>query len=167
MKRFLITLVVFRLLEKPVVNLSYGALKTALEVLGESNLRNVRKAVISIRNSKLPDPKIIGNAGSFFKNPVVEQSVYENIKRQYPDMPVYPCNDKKVKLAAGWLIEKAGWRGESFGNAAVHDKQALVLVNKGKATGKEIFQLSVKIRSEIFEKFAIELEPEVNVIGSK
>ena len=163
--RYLVTSVVFRLLKVPAFNLSYGVLKTELANSDEINLKTVRQAVISIRNSKLPDPKEIGNAGSFFKNPIVKQSVYENIKKNYPEIPVYPCNEGKVKLAAGWLIEKAGWKGKSLGNAAVHDKQALVLVNKGKATGEEIFQLSEKIRFDVSEKFDIELDPEVNIIG--
>ena len=165
--KFVVTSVIFRLLKNPSFELTYGVLKAELDKYAEVNLSTVRKAVISIRESKLPDPKKIGNAGSFFKNPLVNDEVAEKIKQQFPDVPVYASEQRKVKIAAGWLIEKAGWKGKSLGNAAVHEKQALVIVNKGNATGKEIFKLSEKIQKDVYSIFGIELEPEVNVIGGK
>jgi UDP-N-acetylmuramate dehydrogenase len=120
--------------------------------------------VIHIRQSKLPDPKVIGNAGSFFKNPAVEKEKYATLQLKYPNIPSYPLNETHVKVPAGWLIEQAGWKGKDFGNYGVHDKQALVLVNRGGASGQEIFDLSTKILEDIHEKFGIELEREVNVV---
>lgn len=164
---FIVTSVVFRLQKNPSYVLTYGVLKTELAKHEEVNLKTVRNAVISIRESKLPDPKKIGNAGSFFKNPVVDEEVAEKIKNQFDGIPTFAAEQGKVKIAAGWLIEKTGWKGKSFGNAAVHDKQALVIVNKGNATGKEIYMLSKKIQMDVHSKFGIELEPEVNIIGEK
>lgn len=133
--------------------------------LGGPTLKNVRKAVINIRESKLPDPEIIGNAGSFFKNPVVSKSIAENIKKVYPEVPVFDENNGLKKIAAGWLIEKCGWKGRREGDAGVHEKQALVLVNYGKASGREIYNLSESIKKSVLEKFGIDLEREVEVIG--
>jgi UDP-N-acetylmuramate dehydrogenase len=163
--RFVITSVVFKLDKFPEFILNYGDLKNEVEKLGAINLRNIRKAVISIRESKLPDPKIYGNAGSFFKNPVIETSMAEQLLAIHPNMPHYPASGGKTKLAAGWLIEQCGWKGFRRGDASVHDKQALVLVNYGNATGKEIFDLSEEIRFSVKEKFGVELEREVNVIS--
>ena len=132
--------------------------------MGETNLKNVRKAVIGIRRSKLPDVSEIGNAGSFFKNPVVDESVVEHLKSAYPGMPIYKSEESRVKLAAGWLIEQAGWKGYRSGDLGVYDKQALVLVNYGQAKGSDIFQLSESIRQSVFDKFGVELEREVNVV---
>jgi UDP-N-acetylmuramate dehydrogenase len=165
--KFVVTSVIFRLLKKFSLVLTYGILKMELNNYEEVNLKTVREAVISIRKSKLPDPKEIGNAGSFFKNPVIYNEIAQKLKDQYDGVPVYAAGGGMVKIAAGWLIERAGWKGKSFGNAAVHDKQALVIVNKGNASGKEIYELSEKIRTDVYLKFGIELEPEVNVIGEK
>jgi UDP-N-acetylmuramate dehydrogenase len=163
-RQLLITSVVFKLDNHPEFKLSYGQLKSDVEKLGEANLKNVREAVISIRRSKLPDVKEIGNAGSFFKNPVVDEAFGEHLKSAYPDMPIYKAGEASVKLAAGWLIEKAGWKGYRSGDLGVYDKQALVLVNYGQAKGKDIFELSEKIKQSVFEKFSVELEREVNVV---
>jgi len=163
---FMVTSVIFHLTKQPEFHLEYGALKTEVLKLGKINLQNIRKAVISIRESKLPDPSKVGNAGSFFKNPVVSEATGSALKNSYPDIPVYPAGAGHVKLAAGWLIEKAGWKGKSVGNAAVHDKQALVIINKGGASGKEIFELSEMVVSDVLQKFNIELEREVLVIGN-
>ena len=165
--KFVVTSVVFRLQKNPSFVLTYGVLKTELDRVGEVNLKSVRNAVISIRESKLPDPKEIGNAGSFFKNPVVDKGVAENIEQKNGGVPVYPVGKEKVKIAAGWLIEMAGWKGRSSGNVAVYNKQALVIVNKGNATGSEIYRFSMKIQEDVYSKFGIELEPEVNIIGEK
>jgi len=164
-ERFIVTSVIFHLTKKPEFHLEYGALKTEVLKSGKINLQNIRKAVISIRESKLPDPSKVGNAGSFFKNPVVSEAIGSALKNSYPDIPVYPAGSGLVKLAAGWLIEKAGWKGKSVGNAAVHHKQALVIINKGGASGKEIFELSEMIVKDVLQKFNIELEREVLVIG--
>jgi UDP-N-acetylmuramate dehydrogenase len=128
-------------------------------------LINARQGVINIRQRKLPDPEIIGNAGSFFKNPVVESSFALSLKNEYPDIPVYKDHEGYMKLASGWLIERCGWKGERRGDAGVHDKQALVLINYGKATGKEIYNLSEEIRKSVHEKFGVDLEREVEIVG--
>lgn len=162
--RLIITSVVFRLDKFPEYNLSYGQLEENVKLLGKPTLNNIRKAVIHIRSSKLPDVKKLCNAGSFFKNPVVNAETAEKISSAFPKMPCYSVSSEKVKLAAGWLIEKSGWKGYRKNDAGIHDKQALVLVNYGNATGKEIFELSEKIRRSVFEKFGITLEREVNCI---
>jgi UDP-N-acetylmuramate dehydrogenase len=164
--RYLVTRIFFRLAVKPDFNLSYGSLREEAATLGEINLRNIRQAVIKIRQSKLPDPKDTGNAGSFFKNPVVTEALAGKLLQEYPGMPVYADPSGGKKLAAGWLIEKSGWKGRSIGQAAVHDKQALVLVNLGGATGKEIYQLSEEVRRSVCDKFGVNLEREVEIVGS-
>jgi UDP-N-acetylmuramate dehydrogenase len=164
-ERFIITSVTFKLDKFPEFILNYGELKAETEKLGNINLRNIRKAVISIRESKLPDPKIFGNAGSFFKNPIVGSSLAEQLLSENPKIPHYPASEGKTKLAAGWLIEQCGWKGFRRGDAGVHEKQALVLVNYGNATGKEIYELSEEICQSVQAKFGVELEREVNVIG--
>lgn len=163
--RFIITSVIFKLDKFPEFILNYGDLKTEVEKTGQVNLRTVRQTVIRIRESKLPDPKVVGNAGSFFKNPVIETVQAEQLLASYPTMPHYSASGNKTKLAAGWLIEYCGWKGFRRGDAGVHEKQALVLVNYGSATGKEIYDLSEDIRQSVQEKFGVELEREVNVIG--
>jgi len=164
---FIITSVSFKLDKFPEFILNYGDVKTETEKLGAVNLRNIRRAVIAIRESKLPDPKVFGNAGSFFKNPIVKTSGADQLLATYPNMPHYPAPEKMSKLAAGWLIEQCGWKGFRRGDAGVHEKQALVLVNYGNATGKEIYDLSEEIKQSVQEKFGVELEREVNVIGEK
>ena len=165
-EKFIVTSVVFQLSKHPDYQLQYGALEIETDKLGQRNLPNIRKAVIAIRESKLPDPSKVGNAGSFFKNPVVSAVTANALKKVYPDIPLYPVESELVKVAAGWLIEKAGWKGRSVGNAGVHDKQALVIINKGGATGKEVLELSEMIIKDISQKFNIELEREVQVIGN-
>lgn len=163
--RFIVTGVTLKLEKFPEFILNYGDLKNEVEKLGAVNLRNIRQAVIGIRESKLPDPRVIGNAGSFFKNPIIETLLAEQLFRSYPGMPHYPSAFGKTKLAAGWLVEQCGWKGFRRGDAGVHEKQALVLVNYGNATGKEIYDLSEEIKCSVHEKFGVELEREVNVIS--
>jgi UDP-N-acetylmuramate dehydrogenase len=164
--RFIICSVTFRLNKKPRFNTSYGAIEQELEKMGikELSIKAISDAVIHIRRSKLPDPAQIGNAGSFFKNPVVAQSQYEALKAKFPEIPAYPQPDGTVKLAAGWLIEKSGLKGYRKGDAGIHEKQALVLVNYGKATGEEIFRLSAYVLDKVYENFGVRLEREVNII---
>lgn len=164
--KFIITAVTFRLSKKPKVNTSYGAITSELESMGVKvpGIKDVSQAVINIRSSKLPDPRLIGNAGSFFKNPEVEKTVFLGLKIRFPSMVAYEMENGKYKLAAGWLIENAGLKGYVSGNAAVHDKQALVLVNRGNATGAEIFALSEHVLQSVNSKFGIKLEREVNII---
>jgi UDP-N-acetylmuramate dehydrogenase len=165
--KYAITRVIFRLSKHFEPKLQYGGLVKAIEQAGlsESALTamRLRQVIIDIRRAKLPDPKEQGNAGSFFKNPVVSQQKADKLLKEYPDMPHYPASDG-IKLAAGWLIEQAGWKGKSLGPAAVHDRQALVLVNKGGATGKDIQRLCEAVKKDVADKFSIELEPEVNFI---
>lgn len=164
--KYVILSVNFRLCKKDhVLTLGYGAIQAELQQRGISQptIANVREVVCSIRRSKLPDPAITGNAGSFFKNPLVEQSFFQRLKAEYPGLVAFP--DKGgMKLAAGWLIEQAGWKGYREGDAGVHPLQALVLVNHGKACGKEIAALSEKIKASIMKIFGVELETEVNII---
>jgi UDP-N-acetylmuramate dehydrogenase len=148
------------------IKTSYGAISQELEKMGIHNpsIRDVSNAVIAIRKSKLPDPAVIGNAGSFFKNPVVENSIVEKIRSTNPQVVSYPVDENHSKLAAGWLIEAAGWKGFRRGDAGVHALQALVLVNYGNATGKEIWQLSQDVVDDVASKFGVELEREVNIV---
>lgn len=163
--RFIITSVIIKLDKFPEFILNYGDLKTEVEKTGHVSLRTIRETVIRIREAKLPDPKTVGNAGSFFKNPVVNAGTAEQLLAKNPGMPHYPAGEGRTKLAAGWLIEQCGWKGFRRGDAGVHDKQALVLVNFGNATGKEIFELSEEILLSVHQKFGVQLEREVNVIG--
>jgi UDP-N-acetylmuramate dehydrogenase len=162
---YLITRVYFRLSTKPLLNLIYGSLASEAAALGGASLNNVREAVIKIRSSKLPDPEVIGNAGSFFKNPVVDMPTAETLRKRYPQMPCYDDASGGIKLAAGWLIEQCGWKGKRSGNAGVHDRQALIIVNYGNASGREILNLSEEIRRSVWYRFEVELEREVEVIG--
>jgi UDP-N-acetylmuramate dehydrogenase len=143
----------------------YGDIKTALEDLGEATIKNVAQAVINTRNSKLPDPAILGNSGSFFKNPVVSKRVYEALLPKFPDMPHYPVNEHEVKVPAGWLIDQCGLKGYRKNDAAVHERQALVLVNHGNATGNEILQLAKYVQNTVLERYGIFIETEVNIIA--
>lgn len=164
--QFIIVDVTFKLTKtNHQLHTEYGAIRSELDKLNILNpsIRDVSKAVINIRQSKLPDPKDIGNSGSFFKNPVISKSEFEKIREKHPEISAYPSGDE-VKVAAGWLIENAGWKGKRFGDAGVHEKQALVLVNYGNATGQEIYDLSQRIVDDIFEKFGIRLEREVNIL---
>lgn len=164
--RFIITSVTYKLSKKPRFNTSYGAIEAELEKMQAKDLtiQAIAKAVINIRNSKLPDPNIIGNAGSFFKNPEVSAEKFEELKEKNPSVVGYKLENGNVKLAAGWLIEQCGWKGYRKGDAGCHAKQALVLVNYGQATGKEIFDLSTAILDSVYEKFGVRLEREVNII---
>lgn len=163
--QYVICSVTFRLDKTPNFHVEYGAIQDVLNEKGvkELSIKAVSDAVIEIRNSKLPDPKEIGNAGSFFKNPTISQSKYTELQSIFPGIPGYP-NEHGVKVAAGWLIEQAGWKGKRFGEVGVHAKQALVLVNYGNGDGAEIKILSEKVRESVKEKFGIELQPEVNFI---
>jgi len=163
---YVILNVSFKLSKKPVLNTSYGAIDQELIAMGidHPTIKDVSNAVISIRSSKLPNPAEIGNAGSFFKNPVVGINVLEAIQKNHENVPNYPAGEGFVKLAAGWLIEQAGWKGKTMNNYGVHKKQALVLVNYGGATGKEIFDLSTTILEDVHTKFGVLLEREVNIL---
>jgi UDP-N-acetylmuramate dehydrogenase len=146
-------------------NTNYGAIESELNRLGlEKSLKNVSQAVINIRRSKLPDPKVIGNGGSFFKNPIIEKSQYNRLLDRFPDLPSYPAEAGKVKVPAGYLIDHCGFKGHRKGDAGVHDKQALVLVNYGRASGSDIVELSKEIQQKVFDKYGIEIEPEVNLV---
>jgi UDP-N-acetylmuramate dehydrogenase len=165
--QFAITHVTFRLRKDPIFNTKYGAVEQELEKMGvkELTIKAVSDAVIRIRQSKLPDPNVIGNAGSFFKNPIIGKDQYESLKEQFTEIPGYENKEKAtVKIPAGWLIEQCGWKGYKNGDAGVHEKQALVLVNYGSASGAEIFNLSTQVKESVMEKFGIDLEREVNVI---
>ncbi|MBR1378116.1 MAG: UDP-N-acetylmuramate dehydrogenase [Bacteroidaceae bacterium] len=160
--RYAVVYVDYRLSKHFRPKLEYGNLSTYLE--GKAiTPATVRQAIIDIRRSKLPDPEVLGNAGSFFMNPVVSIEKYEEIRREYPDVPHYDVPDG-VKIPAGWLIEQCGWKGKALGRAAVHDRQALVLVNLGGATGAEVLHLCHTIQSEVSRQFGIDINPEVNVI---
>lgn len=159
----IVTHVTYRLQKKPTFYLDYGNIRTELADQPVT-LKSVRNAVMSIRQAKLPDPAEFGNAGSFFVNPVVDRCVFERIYAEYPGMPYYEVDESHVKIPAGWLIEQSGWKGRSLGRAAVHDKQALVLINTGNATGGEVMTLARTIQRKIRECFGIEIQPEVNVV---
>ncbi|MBC7426681.1 MAG: UDP-N-acetylmuramate dehydrogenase [Bacteroidia bacterium] len=165
--KYVITYVVFKLKKHAVINTSYGAIQ---EVLTEKNitaptLRDVSNAVIQIRKSKLPNPAVMGNAGSFFKNPEIPEEQFNELKATHPDIPSFAgVKPGMVKVPAGWLIEQSGWKGKVVGHAGVHKMQALVLINYGGATGEDIIQLSLDVRKSVQELFGIELEPEVNII---
>ena len=163
--RFIITSVNFRLSKNPQINTSYGAINTVLESKGIDNpsIHDVSKAVIEIRQSKLPDPKEIGNAGSFFKNPIIDKIDYEGLRLEFPDIPGYH-NGQFVKVPAAWLIDQAGWKGHRRGSIGVHDKQPLVLVNFGCGSGAEIKALAEEIKESVATKYGIVLEPEPRII---
>ncbi len=164
--QFVILNVTYKLWKKPLFNTSYGAINQELEQMGvtELSVQCISQAVINIRSSKLPDPKVIGNAGSFFKNPSVSKEIYHELLKEFSSIAAYANADGTMKLAAGWLIEQCGWKGYRKGDAGCHAKQALVLVNYGHATGKEIFDLSEEILQSVKTKFGVELEREVNIV---
>ena len=165
---YVISAVSFKLTKKNhQLNTSYGAIETELvsKNIKNPSLKNISDAVIAIRKSKLPDPKEIGNSGSFFKNPVISEMLFLELLEEYPTIPSYRISETEVKIPAGWLIEKAGFKGKRFGNYGVHEKQALVLVNYGNATGEQIYQLAKKIQETILKQFRISLEIEVNIIA--
>lgn len=164
--KFIISSVTYRLNKKPDYNTSYGAIEQELENMGieELSISAISQAVINIRSSKLPDPKEIGNAGSFFKNPVIDAAKADEIRQEYPNLASYKVDEEHTKLAAGWLIEQCGWKGKRIGNYGVHVNQALVLVNYGGAQGNDIWQLSEDIKQSVLVKFGVELEREVNII---
>lgn len=163
---YIITKVNLRLSKKPTFNISYGAIKETLDIMGveQLSLKSVSQAVINIRQSKLPDPSQIGNAGSFFKNPVVENTYFDSLRAAFEDIPGYRLDEQYTKVPAAWLIDQCGWKGRRFGNIGVHDKQALVLVNHGGGKGKELVQLSQDIQKSVQGTFGIQLEAEVNII---
>lgn len=163
--KYIVTSVTLKLSQKPNLNTSYGAIETELNVRGinEPSIKDISKVVSHIRVSKLPDPSTIGNAGSFFKNPIVSADIAERVKKSHPEVVNYPAGNGKVKLAAGWLIEQCGWKGKVVGNTGTWKNQALVLVNHGEATGKEIFDFSEEIIQSVKEKFEVTLEREVNI----
>ena len=164
--QYIITSVTYKLNKKPVFNIKYGAIESELESMGVKalSIQKISEAVCNIRNSKLPNPKVLGNAGSFFKNPEIAEALYNKLKYEYPNIVGYPLENGNTKLAAGWLIEQCGWKGKTVGNTGIHKLQALVLVNYGNATGLEIFNLSQNIIDSVKEKFNVELEREVNII---
>ena len=164
--KFIVIRVYFRLSTNWSPKLDYGPLNAEIRSIGKPTIANMRQAVINIRKRKLPDPKVTGNAGSFFKNPVISISAAQNLRDIYPELSVYDDPSGGIKLAAGWLIDKCGWKGKRIGDAGVHEKQALVLVNYGRASGKDIYDLSEAIREAVLDKFGIGLEREVEVVGT-
>ncbi|WP_055442933.1 UDP-N-acetylmuramate dehydrogenase [Lacinutrix himadriensis] len=165
--KYIITSVLFKLTKNNhILRTNYGAIASQLEVMKveEPTIQEVSKAVIAIRESKLPNPKEIGNSGSFFKNPVISLQDFEKLKQNFPEIPNYPVSSSSIKIPAGWLIEKAGFKGKRFGNYGVHEKQALVLVNYDNAKGSEILKLSKVIQETIMRIFNIYIEAEVNII---
>ncbi len=163
--RFLITAVTYKLSKTYAPKLDYGNIRAALAAKGIGNptAMQLRETIIEIRNAKLPDPKVLGNAGSFFINPVVPTQKYNELAQQYEGMPHYTIDSEHEKIPAGWLIEQCGWKGKALGRAAVHDKQALVLVNRGGATGSEVVHLCETIQHDVRQKFGIDINPEVNI----
>lgn len=166
--KYLVDSVIFRLSKKPTFTTHYGSLNSEIEKLGKPTLKTVRQAVINIRDSKLPDPKLIGNVGSFFKNPTIDAKTASTLILQYPEMVHYPTENGKIKIAAGWLIDKCGLKGyvNKAGNAGVHKNQALVLVNLGGATGQDIIEVAEYVQDTVFNKFGIKIEPEAIIINN-
>ena len=164
--QYLIVSVEYQFSETFHPHLDYGNIRAELERQGiaEPTAQQLRQTIIDIRNAKLPDPKVQGNAGSFFMNPVVSRAKFESLLAEHPQMPHYTIDADHEKIPAGWMIDQCGWKGKSLGRAGVHDKQALVLVNRGGATGQEIVDLCNTIRADVKEKFGIDIHPEVNII---
>ena len=163
-KSVFVTHVCFRLSKEEHYMLDYGTIRQELEKYPALTLPVVRKIIIDIREAKLPDPKVMGNAGSFFMNPIVPREKLEALQQEYPEMPYYELPEGRVKIPAGWMIDQCGWKGKALGPAAVHDKQALVLVNCGGAKGSDIIALSDAVRASVREKFGIDIHPEVNFV---
>jgi UDP-N-acetylmuramate dehydrogenase len=163
--RFMITYVTYRLSKSFSPHLDYGLIRASLTEKGieKPTAKELRELIIDIRKAKLPDPKDEGNAGSFFMNPIVDRTKFKDLLQIYPDMPHYIIDDAHIKIPAGWMIEQCGWKGKTLGKAGVHSKQALVLVNKGGATGQDVVKLYKAIQADIFERFGITLKPEVNI----
>jgi UDP-N-acetylmuramate dehydrogenase len=161
----IVTYIQIRLKKKPEFSINYGNLKSELAQYSELTLQAVRDAVISIRRQKLPDPEELGNAGSFFMNPVIPIAQFEELKKKYPEIPSYPAGEELIKVPAGWLIEQCGFKGKSHGQVGVYEKQALVLVNLGEAKGHEIALVAESIRTAVKEQFGIEIVPEVKYVG--
>lgn len=164
MKDVFVTYVTFRLGKEAQYKLDYGTIRQELENYPALTLANVRHAIIAIREAKLPDPQVMGNAGSFFMNPIVPRAKLEALQQEYPRIPFYELDADRVKIPAGWMIDQCGWKGKALGPAAVHDKQALVLVNRGGATGADIIALSDAVRASVKAQFGIDIHPEVNFI---
>lgn len=168
--QYVITSVTFKLTDLTLATqydfkTGYGDIKAELEKLGATTLENVAQAVINIRQSKLPDPAVLGNSGSFFKNPIIARDTYDILVSKFPDMPHYPINNQQVKVPAGWLIDQCGLKGFRKGDAAVHERQALVLVNHGNASGDEVLAMAKHVQKTVMERFGIQIETEVNVIS--
>jgi UDP-N-acetylmuramate dehydrogenase len=165
--KYIITAVTLKLSKHPLIKMQYGAIKDVLaaQQIDAPTIKDISNAVIAIRSSKLPDPKILGNAGSFFKNPEISSLQYGELKLVYPEMPGFPTQNNLTKVPAGWLIEQCGWKGKRIGNTGAHKDQALVLVNYGNATGQEIIALAEAIQQSVLEKFGITILPEVNLIS--
>ena len=166
MKTVFVTFVNFCLSKREHYTLDYGAIRQELEKYPVVNIETLRRVIIDIRRNKLPDPKVLGNAGSFFMNPVVPREQFEALQREYKDMPHYDVDADSVKIPAAWMIEQCGWKGKALGPAAVHGRQALVLVNLGGATGADILALSDAVRASVRAKFGIDIHPEVCLIDS-
>ena len=163
--KVVITKVIFKLSKTPLNKTTYGAIEEELKNLNlEPSPKNISTAVINIRSSKLPDPKVLGNSGSFFKNPIIETTQFEELKKEFPEMVGYTISETQTKIAAGWLIDNAGLKGYRTGNAGVHKNQALVLVNYGNASGLEIINLAEEIQKKIKDKYGISITPEVNIL---
>ena len=164
--RYLVTYVTYRLSSSFTPDLDYGNIRAELDKEGISDptAAELRNAIIKIRDAKLPDPKVEGNAGSFFMNPVVEMDKFNELLAKHPDMPHYEVDEDHEKIPAGWMIDQCGWKGKTVGKAGVHSKQALVLVNRGGATGADIVNLCNLIRKDVAKKFGIDIQPEVNII---
>lgn len=165
--KYFITAVTFKLNKHPVIKMQYGAIKDVLaaQQIVAPTIKDISNAVIAIRSSKLPDPKILGNAGSFFKNPEISNTHYNDLKLVYPEMPGFTTQNNLTKVPAGWLIEQCGWKGKRVGNTGAHKDQALVLVNYGNATGQEIIALAETIQQSVMDKFGIAIVPEVNLVN--
>jgi len=163
--KVVITQVVYQLSKTPLNNIKYGAITEELKLLKkEASPSSIAQAVINIRSSKLPDPKVLGNSGSFFKNPIIETSEFEKLKKEFPEMVGYTISESKTKIAAGWLIDNAGLKGYRKADAGVHKNQALVLVNYGNASGTEIINLAKEVQQRVKDKYGINLDPEVNIL---